>query len=282
MSWMQRAVDYGFGYLDRGISVMEKDPDLDSLRERSDWPALLETARSRRGAAKEYAAKAAVHRPESLSDGEAHPLLVVLHADGGSKDQILEGPWRRIAEDLGMVLFAPSATIPVAGSDLTGMRWFRDIEDYLERPWVYEEPLTELIGAYCEENSVERGQVFLAGEGFGALLAADIVFTAPGLFGGALLLNGPLQPQLAAERVRIAASLGLSVELVLDERVPMPGLEEGISMERMAEEVRRAAVLWGLRDRLEVRVIDGDSRESETAVRRSGLSRLRARLDERR
>jgi tetratricopeptide (TPR) repeat protein/predicted esterase len=278
LDWLGRAIDYGFGFLVDGPDVIAKDPDLETLRDRPRWTALIETMTSRRDAAARYAAAPAVYCPAGLEAETGLPLLVVLHADGSTKDQVVAGPWKTVADRLGMVLLAPSAATPTAGSGAEGMRWFRNVGDYLDRPWAYETPVIEVIRAYCQEHGVDRTRVFMAGEGLGALLAADIALTAPGLFRGALLINGPLHPELAGERTRVAASLGVALEVVLDERQPVAARPDGMPLATLADDIARAATPWGLDQRLGVRHVEASTTQSPADVRIAGLTALQNRL----
>ncbi len=273
LRWVEQAIDYGFGFLVDGPIILRKDPDLTIVRADPRWADLMQLMDARFAAVAEYAGRPRIYRPDA-GDADARPLLIVLHADGSTGENILAGPWREVAERAGMVLFAPSARIPVSADISSGLRWFRDIGDYFNRPWAYETPVIEDIRAFVEKNEFDRRRVFIAGEGMGAFMAADIALSAPGLFRGALLFNGPFHPPAAGLRTRIAASLGLEFQLVLDARDEIVCLPGGLSALDLAQRIERDLPRWGLVGRLQMKNIGVASDESRVDVRIGALRAL--------
>jgi serine/threonine protein kinase len=246
LHWVDQAIDFGFGFLVDGPEVLEKDPDLESLRGDRRWVASLTRMQRGRNDAERYAAVPGLHVPRTLRSRDSWPLLVVLHASGATKDDVVNGPWRRVADELGLALLAPSGRLPVDERAEDGMRWFQDMDDFLGRPWAYESELIEDIRVFCTENPVDRSRVFIAGEGLGALLAADLALTAPGLFMGLLVVNGPMVPEVAWQRTLVASSLGLGIRVVLDERRPIAARPDHLDARQLGDELALWLPRWGL------------------------------------
>jgi serine/threonine protein kinase/predicted esterase len=255
LHWVDQAIDFGFGFLFDGPDVLAKDPDLESLRGDPRWGERLARMQSGRDAAERYAAEPALHVPDAVRAEERWPLLVVLHASGSTKDSVVNGPWRAVADELGLALLAPSARLPVGHQVEQGMRWFRDADEFLGRPWAYESQVIEDIRAFCTEHPVDRRRVYIAGEGLGSLLAADLALTAPGLFLGLLVVNGPLVPEVAWQRTLVASSLGLGIRVVLDDRQPIAALPEQLDARELGERVAAWLPRWGLGTQADVHVV---------------------------
>ena len=282
LDWVQTAIEFGFGELVDGPTVLRKDPDLEGLRAHPRWRTMMGAMASERERSADSALVPARYHPPALRGAARLPLLVVLHAEGSSKEDVVTGPWREVADRLGMVLLAPSGVMPAGGGPLgeRPKRWFREIGDYLDRPWAYEAPIVDSIRAFCDGVVIERSDVFIAGEGMGALLAANIALTAPGLFRGALLINGPLEPRLAGEQTRVAASVGLAIQVILDEREPVAARPVNKSLAALADELLEVAPAWGLASQLGVRHVPGEHASSPAQVRLDGIAALKRMLDD--
>jgi len=222
LDWFAKAAEFGFGYSDARMEVALKDADLSALRPDPRFAATLERMQAQRRAAAAYAARPVVVLPaETPAEGLA--VLVVLHADGATKDDVAAGPWGRAARELGLALLAPSAPIPAAERPEAGMRWFEDLEAYRGRPGPTQDPVLEALRAFAAEHEIDRGRVLIAGEREGGLVALDVALRAPGVFRGVLLANAPVHPETSASRTRTAAFFGLAVEVLVDPARPLPG-----------------------------------------------------------
>ncbi len=274
LDWIGKAVDAGFGFLSDGPRVLEKDPDLEPLRHERRWRDHLERMHRERAAAVGYAASPALYVPPALQGKASWPLLVVLHAHGSTKDSVVQGRWRRVADELGFALLAPSASLPVARSVEQGMQWFQEVDDFLEQPWSFEMPVIEGLRNFLDQGTVDLERVFIAGEGHGSLLAADLALTAPGLFRGLLVANGPIVPEVAWQRTLLASSLGLSVRVVLDDRERIVACPDGMSGAQLAERLEGWLPRWGLEEHASVRALSAGDQPSETLWMASLLEML--------
>ncbi|TDJ74948.1 MAG: serine/threonine protein kinase [Planctomycetota bacterium] len=238
-AWLERAADLGFGDSEQRMQVVRRDKDLDALRDSAWWEHLFERMRERSERRQRYVATAATYFPASFRGEGGLPLLVILHPDGGTKESAVLGPWKRLADELGLALLAPSGTVQLKAEPGLGMAWIDDLSRFLSDPWSYEERIAECVRDFTG-GEIDRSRVVLAGQGAGATIAFDLALRAPRLFRGVLVVDGPIHPELGAEHVRTAASVGLRARVVLDLSDPIPGLSPGLT----PEEVRRGAEQW--------------------------------------
>lgn len=188
-TWLERAIDLGYGLRPNDLRSASKDADLARLRDDAEharrFERLLERMVARSSAALQYASNPQAYVPTRLTGVAAWPVLIVLHADGSTKDAVVNGVWRTVADELGCVLLAPSAPRPVGYVPSEGMEWsFDDEIDGLDRPVV--EALRDLKQRY----ELDRERIFIAGEARGGDIALELARRAPGLYRGVLAAPG--------------------------------------------------------------------------------------------
>jgi predicted esterase len=226
-AWFERAVANGFGDAADRIQTASKDADVAFLRADPRWPGLVERMHARSAEARLASSAFELREPDRNArvDADAdvaRPLLVVLHAEGGTPADVLEGRWAELADELGVLLLAPAGELPGVGAG--GLRWYEDLDDLVRRPLEAGERVLTQVREVCERHAVDPRRVVLGGERSAAPLAFDVAVRAPGLFSGVLLVDGPPLPEVAEQRTRTAALLGLRVELAFtDARPPWPG-----------------------------------------------------------
>lgn len=232
----ERAVDSGFGYRPGRLETAAGDPELSEIREHPRGRAALERMRSRAAAAEEFSSEAAVHVPARLGPGRP-PLLVVLHRDGATKFDVVAGPWRALADEMGAVLLAPSASSPLDHDPEAGMVWIDDASSFARRPWTYEDPIHAAVRRHVSEHDIDRDQIVIIGEGIAGLLAFDIAIRSPGFYAGVLVLNGPLPPGASLARGRSAATVGVRASYVLEGPDPFFGEPPSLPRDELRERV---------------------------------------------
>ena len=164
-----------------------------------------------------------LHNTAVRRRGKSSQLVVVLHAEGRTKDDVVSGPWRGAAEELEAALLAPSGTIATGPGPELGLDWFEDPSALVDTPALYERGVLEAVRGFLTGHEVDRERVWLAGEGHGALLAFDVALRSPGLFTGVVLRNGAIHPETPRDLARRAAALGLRVVFVADDGDPLVG-----------------------------------------------------------
>ncbi|MCE9594597.1 MAG: hypothetical protein K8S98_10410 [Planctomycetes bacterium] len=219
--WLTKAIDLGFGNQASGNPVdnitfaAEKDTDLASLRADPRFAALVLKMKAMKKALDEYLATPAIYVPKALEGAAEMPLLVVLHDAGSTKDKVVAGWWKSVADELGFVLIAPSGTIQMGVKPEDGMAWFDDANAYVARNWPYEKPVDAALATFAKTKKYDRARVFLAGEGMGGMVANTIAFGAPGLYKGSVTLNGLAIDKLVAGKAANAGKMGLKVRVML-------------------------------------------------------------------
>lgn len=118
----------------------------------------------------------AVYVPRGYEPGTPAPLLLAFHGTGGRGPGVL-GMWRAVADEVGMIVVAPSEAGPnegyrfsdrERGSALATMRWIR------------------------RRANVDENRVFLTGVSRGGHLAWDLALRHPDRFAGiAPMIGGP-------------------------------------------------------------------------------------------
>jgi predicted esterase len=231
--WLGKGIDWGWGQgqgqlvgADKPMSEIEMtkaDSDLESLRKDPRYAQLIERMEKagelRKAALKkgeEYSSTAAVYVPAKAVGLKEIPILVVLHDAGSTKDEVVRGRWKEIADDLGFALIAPSGKFPVGDDPAKGSTWFEAIDDYAAKYYVYEKPVNDAVTAFKKDHTIDKSQVVVAGEGLGGLVALDVAINGPGLYKGVVSLNGVFQPEILAGRAPSAAKMGLRVALLSD------------------------------------------------------------------
>lgn len=261
--WLGKGIDWGWGQgqgqlvgADKPMSeidMVKTDSDLESLRKDPRYGKLIERmekAGELRKAtlkkAEEYAATAAVYIPEKAAALKEIPILVVLHDAGSTKDEVVRGRWKEIADELGFALIAPTGKVSVGDDPAKGTTWFETIDDYAARYYVYEKPVNDAVAAFKKDHPIDKSQVVVVGEGLGGLVALDVAINGPGLYKGVVSLNGEFRPQILAGKAPAAAKMGLRAALLNDtSRVPKDAAPEGGAL-KLAEAQQKSLQAWGL------------------------------------
>ncbi len=139
----------------------------------------------------------------TLREGERFPMLVVLHAAGGSPREALD-PVRSLVEHWQYALYAPCGSVRATAAGKRnrepGYNWNagRDLDRVAEqvREWLTKLP-------------AHSGAIYLVGHGSGANLAYLLGIRHPDLFTGVIAVGGRIQPELldAAQIARAAPRL---------------------------------------------------------------------------
>jgi predicted esterase len=224
--WLGRAIDWGWGSgsgtLVGGngpsshIEMTRADPDLENLRKDPRFAALVERMETLAKKFAEYSATAAVYIPERVAKLDEMPLLVVLHDVRSTKERVVSGRWKAIADELGTALVAPSGKVAVGSAPADGMAWFEDARTFRDAPGTYEKPVADAVAAFKKDHKLDKTRVFIAGEGVGCTLACDVAVRSPGLYRGAVGLEGALLTDLLAPNAPNAGKAGLKLKLFLD------------------------------------------------------------------
>jgi len=225
IEWLGRAAELGFGVPAYRLQVAATDPEIANLRADPRGAAILERMRDHAERVRAFVASPAAVLSPAARRGEPGGLLVVLHAEGESPAEVAKGAWAALAEDLGASLLAPSGSVPTHAEPEQGMTWFEDASDLAEKPLEVERDVEVAVRAFLARHAVDRGRIWIGGEGLGAMVAFDVALRAPGLYKAALLVGGPIHPDTAPERARRAASLGLRTAYVVDPGAAGPDLE---------------------------------------------------------
>lgn len=242
--YLDKAAEFGFGNRDSlgktNIVFAGEDADLENTRKDPRWTKFIErmtTLRAEREVLKkkgdEYAAKPAVYIPEKVAALAEMPLLIVIHDVGQTKDQMIEGRYKAVADELGFALIAPSGKILVGDDPQKGMAWFDDPSAYLKAPWQSEKSINDAVSAFKKDHKVDKNRVYLVGEGVGGLVATSVGVGGPGLYKAVLAINSQLAPQLLAPKAPNAGKMGLRLRFVND-----------VALGESAEEVAKQTESW--------------------------------------
>ncbi len=214
--WLDKAAELGFGNQDDNFQLASKtDPDLEKLRSDPRFAEFVAKMTARKKLIEEYYAKPAVYVPNALEGKAEVPLLVVLHDAGQTKESVIVGHWKAVADELGMALVAPSGKFPTAGEPANGMSWFDNLEAYVQRSWTYEKTVLDGVSAFQKERKLDRSRVVIAGEGQGGLLACSVGIGSPGLFKGVLALDAIIPPHIV-DKAPNAGKMGLGLRCLFD------------------------------------------------------------------
>jgi tetratricopeptide (TPR) repeat protein/predicted esterase len=270
LTWLATAVDDGFGYSDERFEIARKDADLGRLRADPRFALLLERMVEQRAAASAYAAEPASYVPASAAPERGWPVLIVLHDHGSTKDDVLRGPWRAVADELGAVLLAPSGSIPTAVEPSRGMAWVEDLAAFVEAPPAIEQRVRAALDTASARLHVDLRNVLVAGEGHAAPVAFDLAVRAPGVFHGVLLHDGPPHVGAASESLRTAASIGLAVGVALDADARVPGAG-AVSTHELAGELSAWLASHEFRAARVIELARGDDSSQLAALARAML-----------
>ena len=268
LEWLGRAADAGFGAEESRFQVAATDPEIANLRAEARGEAILERIRANGDRIRAFAREPAVRLFPGPRDDELRPLLVVLHADGRTKLDVVGGDWARVAESVGADLLAPSGSHPVAGEPERGMRWLEEPNDLVRGSAECGRSVMETVRTFLEGRPIDPDRVWIAGEGTGAMVAFEVALRAPGLFRGVVLVDGPIHPDTPTDQARRAASLGLRAALVLDAGISGAQLDQAT----LAVRVRAWLIDCGFSDPLVLRRGDGPGLVPGTALATSILS----------
>lgn len=236
VEWFGRAVDWGIGYSPGMLQLAREDSDLDNLREHQRFAAHIERLSMQVAEAERYANEPALYMPPGLDPEAAVPLLVVLHDHGRTKESVLTGPWRRVAEELGYALLAPSGRIAVGSEGpRAGMTWYLDLREFRARPEETHRTVGQAVLSFRNEHQLDRERVVIAGDGLGAIVAFDLATRNPSLYRGVVLHDGIWDRVLAQRTAAAAGRRGLKAQVVYDVDGPMeskvgfpPGTEDSL------------------------------------------------------
>ncbi len=231
VEWMDKAVQWGWGGGRGGIyagpaaasahmtqcAMTEQDGDLEALRKDPRYAKLVERMKALEKKAVEYAAAPALYVPEKLKDAPELGLLVVLHAQGGSKDSALAA-WKPLADELGCALVVPAAPYPLREDTSKGWSWIDDPQNF-QQPRAtaeYQAPVHAAVEAFKKQKKLAAGKLWLAGEGQGATLALVTGMQNSTLYKGVAGLDPDVMPALIGGRAEVAKANALRLELRFD------------------------------------------------------------------
>ena len=216
-----QAADAGFCYRVDAIESLRGDADLASLHEDPRFDALVARMFEQRERADRFASEAASWVPPSIEGLGSIGVLVVLHDAGETKDEIIAGPWRRVADELGYALLAPSGRVPVGIDPADGVRWAEDVETYADNPSYFERPVGEALQSFRERWPVDPKRILIAGHGLGGTLAFNVAIHSAEVYGGVVLVDAAVHDGLASQKAPHLGSMGLRAALLPDiHRVP--------------------------------------------------------------
>jgi predicted esterase len=242
-AWLEKAVEWGWGQGTRKSTIIGNpkpmseaemcaaDPDFENMRKDPRWEPLMKklAANAELAAAKlkkgeEYAAAPAMHVPEAAKALAEKPVLVVVHEAGTTKEQVVAGFWKDVAEELGFVLLAPSGKILIGDTpSAKGMAWYEDVNEYLANggrdAWKFEKTIHEAVSTFKKTDKLDRSRVVLVGDGqMGTLVAFGAGISSPGLYKAVLGVDGTFAPALVQPKAAQAGKMGQKASLLLDEQ----------------------------------------------------------------
>ncbi len=186
---LRRAADLGY----TGINSFEQHADLNPLRDRADFKAVLEQVRA--NAQKRFdtfKAEALKHHPptfipDDIAAGTKPPLIIALHGTGGRGQPMLDA-LRPACQQLGAICIAPDALRPVSNEPDAGFGWtYRD-----ESEWF----VTHLIDKAIKDHNADPGRVILLGFSQGANIALVMARTHADRLAAVIPICGHYEPAL--------------------------------------------------------------------------------------
>ncbi|MCE9592877.1 MAG: hypothetical protein K8S98_01685, partial [Planctomycetes bacterium] len=259
--WLSRAVEWGFGTRADRLRTVSNDADLAALRDDARWPPLQAELQDSERATRDFAARTTTFVPPSDAS-KPLSLLVLLHDAGSTPDQALDAAWRARAQRLGFAILAPSGSLATSAVPERGMHWLNDARDLARRPDLFEARVAAAVHAFSSVHAIDRSRVWIAGVGEGAMVAFDVATRTPGLFRGALVLDGPIHPDTPVERVRRAASMGLGVRVVLDDESDRYGRPRDVAPDEFERRLAAFFAQVGFGERASATFAHGDYAES--------------------
>ncbi|MBI5362210.1 MAG: hypothetical protein HZA53_03460 [Planctomycetes bacterium] len=237
LDWLGKGADWGWGAGYGTImgnsarmshaDMCKNDADLENLRKDPRFEAVLAriTANftkyeTRMKAGEAYAAEPAIYVPEAIKGLAEKPLLVVVHDNGSTKEDVVSGFWKQVADELGFALVAPSAKIPVGATPKEqGMLWYEQLGEYVgsKDAWKIEKPIHDAVKAFKKNDKLDPKRVVLVGDGAaGTLLAFGAGLSSAGLYKAVLGLDGAFEAKLVKEKGPAAAKMGQHAALIVD------------------------------------------------------------------
>lgn len=189
LAGLSRAADLGHS----GVASFEQHTDLDPLRERDEFKAILDRVRANadkrmetfRQAAAEHAQP--FHVPPGLDPSAKPPLLVALHGFGGNGKDLLDA-LRPVCDKLSLVCVAPDAVRPASARPNSFAWTFRD-----ESEWLVKQTVADAVA----RHNADPDRVILLGFSQGANIAMVMARTHPDLFAATVPICGHYEPNLA-------------------------------------------------------------------------------------
>ena len=254
--WLDKAANLGFGNLyDAGgtsnLSFCQSDTDLTSLHDDPRWAKFVEQMTTLRKPWEEFIATPALYVPKALEGAQELALLVVLHDLGKSKNSVIEGRWKHIADELGCALLAPSGKIPMKPLDLgAGMSWFNSPLSYPKTFRNDERPVFDALLNFQKTHKLIAERVFIAGDGIGATVAFNIATAKSSAFRGVVMVDGIVISQLAGSRVAGASKAGLRVHAIFN-KAKMTKALKGREAQPVIDTLARNLTAWKLINKVE-------------------------------
>lgn len=229
LAQLQRAGDLGYS----GVATLEQHADLDPLRDRPAFDAVLDKVRANAAERFEaFKAEALAHDPPAFIPADAGPdnrppLVIALHGTGGNGRQMLVA-LERTCERLGLVCIAPDALRPAGAGPNAGFAWtFRD-----ESEWF----VTHLIDTAVREHNADPDRVILVGFSQGANIALVMARTHADRLAAVVPVCGHYEPNNTGHDATTPTYL------LTGARDPWK-----VTYDRAAEDLKRAGVPHRLR-----------------------------------
>jgi hypothetical protein len=230
------------------VEMLEQDADLENLRKDARWPAILERSKALRKAVDAERSTAAVYIPEKVAALPEKPLLIVLHDNGSTKEAVISGRWKQIADELGCALVAPSGRYlaPRSNTPKDGMFWIRDPASYQARPWTDERPVQDAYTEFSKTNKIDKARVLVAGDGPVGGIAINVAAASPYLYKGALSVGGVLMTPVVSGKAANVAKAGTRLEVLLEQKAALDALGSAEAVERVVKTTNADLSRWGI------------------------------------
>lgn len=257
--WATRSLDWGWGAGWGSIAgsdgkelteieMLQQDADLENLRKDARFAALIERANAARKAVDEARANAAVYVPEKVAALAEKPVLIVLHDNGSTKEAVVSGRWKAIADELGCALIAPSGRYlaPRSKAAKDGMYWILNPQAYQNKPWADERPVQDAYSAFSKANKVDKTRIYIAGEGYGGTIAINAAAASPYLYKGALSVGGFMTSPVVSAKAANASKAGLRIEVLLEQKTALDALGSAENLERAMKAMNADLTRWSI------------------------------------
>ncbi|QDV04942.1 Serine/threonine-protein kinase Pkn1 [Planctomycetes bacterium Poly30] len=248
VKWLKRACESGFACTEDRSHALLQDAEIEALRGASIGSSVLADLQRQWESARAYSSRTVlVPAPNQEPGTPPAPLLVVIHDHGETAAGVASGRWGKLATQLGATLLVPAAPYLVGETIEDGSAWSPDPRDLWEQPGAFGFPALEAVRMALERASIDRERVWIAGSGYGALLALDLQLENPGLFRRAWLEDPLLHERSGGGSGRLAEALGgrLIVSLTEDEPPPEARATTMSSHAKILEAWLREEGGWG-------------------------------------